>query len=140
MTPEQITIARRVTASPYFRWMPGMRWVVHRPNPFDDVYGRVADFARDEDLRVGVYGRPVPVMFDPATIGCLHALACERWGAACITPIVCAIDGDACWLAIDGAGEEMNRGVYPSADKAVLRYMQSHVAAIVAALLHEVTP
>ncbi len=73
---ETIDLAHRAVACSHWRWMPGMKWIVKRDEPLEDVYGRVPDDMRFWTIRPGV----VPDLSDPATLGCLLALVREVWG------------------------------------------------------------
>jgi hypothetical protein len=71
MTPEEATaLARRAIACPRWRWMPGMRWIVERAGPLEDLFGRVPDDTRGWAPQP----RAVPDLADPATLGCLLAM------------------------------------------------------------------
>ena len=63
-------LARRLMACPNWRWMPGMKWIVKRDEPLEDIYGRVPD-----DMRGWApYPGAIPLFENPATMGCLLAL------------------------------------------------------------------
>ena len=79
MTAELEALARRAVACPRWRWMPGMRWIDHRPAPLDPIALRVAD-NRPRDGR-DVPPHAMPDLTDPATLGCLLALVREVYGS-----------------------------------------------------------
>ena len=86
MTPEQIELALRLTQHTAFKWMPGMdclRW------------SEVLQEWRYAPRLTGTMtpdGLPtIPVLTDPATVGCLLALVREVWRSpyakvTCIVP------------------------------------------------------
>jgi hypothetical protein len=90
MTPEQIEFAQRLAAHPAFKWLPGMcaineharRWRlvanVTIPGHFAEGEGhnnRILGWERTGSLLGGL-----PDLTDPATVGCLLALAREVLG------------------------------------------------------------
>jgi len=87
MNNEMIELARRAVASPHWRWMPGMRLVC----PGSDEAFRVESepawngglyraFGISEDW-IAAPEDELPDLDDPATLGCLHDLACAALGA-----------------------------------------------------------
>jgi hypothetical protein len=154
MTPEQTQIARALVASPHFRWMPGVLATssnnYHRPARIESLDGDTHDFgltvipdvdgpvfaAHHEWGVAGTFPRgcSLPDLTDPATVGCLHALACERWGVVAIE-----VDtGEPCaqWIAIQPDGLEVAYGkIHPAIFSALPD--NPHTAACIAALLHE---
>jgi hypothetical protein len=88
MNKRQTELARQLIAWKHWRWMPGMRWILTFPAPFDPMSGRVSDPA------VGVWrssssiaAAAYPDLDDPATIGCLLALVREAWGDSGMSPM-----------------------------------------------------
>ena len=123
MTSREQVIARRVAASPHFRWMPGML-DYHLPVRVEP----------DDDDR----GCTVPDLTDPATLGCLHALACERWGVDAITPLD-GPDGPEWCGVIAGYSAQYVSARIP-ADITSAFPVHPHSAAVCAALLDEALP
>lgn len=80
MTPEIEALARRVVACPAWRWMPGMSTqggcrVLRR-----DPDGYTVGYHTKNGYVMQVQGDTLPDLSDPATIGCLLALAREAYG------------------------------------------------------------
>ena len=67
MTDAMIELAKRAVACKGWRWSNGMLWLVKRAAPLEDYAGRaVLGYARPDEA--------LPVLTDPATVGCLLAL------------------------------------------------------------------
>jgi hypothetical protein len=85
MTPAQLDIARNLVRSPHWRWLSGCRWRFDLPHHADlwNVYEGPVWI--DDDGIPGTNSPPsargpvVPDLSDPATIGCLAAIACAAW-------------------------------------------------------------
>jgi hypothetical protein len=97
MTEEQIALSRRAVACKGWRWMPGMLLA-------DGAWrARVGEnwpwYAGAEVL---------PVLADPATLGCLLALVrevCEDEGVGAICQFVGILNGGRMWSLIGDGGE-----------------------------------
>jgi len=67
MTDNMIELAKRAVACKGWRWSSGMLWLVKRAAPLEDYAGRaVLGYTRPHEA--------MPVLTDPATVGCLLAL------------------------------------------------------------------
>jgi hypothetical protein len=67
MTDNMIELAKRALACKGWRWSSGMLWLVKRAAPLEDYAGRaVLGYTRPHEA--------MPVLTDPATVGCLLAL------------------------------------------------------------------
>jgi len=67
MTDNMIELAKRALACKGWRWSSGMLWLVKRAAPLEDYAGRaVLGYTRPHEA--------LPVLTDPATVGCLLAL------------------------------------------------------------------
>jgi hypothetical protein len=89
MTPDHLDLARRAVACPRWRWMPGM---LVAPILEDDTIEPVTGIIVSSHRLLLVYWPDVglrwqatrehllPDLTDPATLGCLLALAREAWG------------------------------------------------------------
>jgi hypothetical protein len=160
MTQDQIQIARALVASPHWRWMPGMLTEssnnYHRPARIEALDGDTCGLTVIPDSDGPIFaahhewgiagsfprGCTLPDLTDPATIGCLHALACERWGGWVIEAI--PWDHRAWWMAVCVPGSPSvtnpnNRGPVPRAICGAFPD-NPHTAACIAALLREDTP
>jgi hypothetical protein len=91
MTPAQLDLARALVRSPRWRWVRGMHvapgsavmvgeggevWQHDTVPDLDPTWGEPMVWV--DPLSAGV----VPIITDPATIGCLAHLACELWAPA----------------------------------------------------------
>ena len=81
------TDLRALVGAPAWRWMGGMWWRVRRAPPLDDITGRAID--RRLDDRAPPYPGALPDITDPATLGCMLALAREAWADPTLH-VVCA--------------------------------------------------
>lgn len=79
MTPADLDLARRAVACPRWRWMPGMCYIVPRAAPMEPIFGRVPDLTRGWTAHPGM----LPVLTDPATLGCVMALYEETRETLC---------------------------------------------------------
>lgn len=88
MNEVQQQLARRLVEHPAWRWMPGMRAVSDRGESgfarhIETISAQSAPWYQWNDIWLD---DAVPDLTDPATVGCMLALAREAWGdpyAAC---------------------------------------------------------
>jgi hypothetical protein len=111
MTENEVELARKFTALPNWRWMPGMlvreehyagttvRLVWH------DIHGWNGGTLSGAWMRIAEM-RPthVPVLDDPATLGCILALVREAWNDQGIAAVVASYTntGAYLWRVIEG--------------------------------------
>jgi len=107
MTPDQIDLARRLVASPKWKWVPGMgvrRWsdyyVLWRTNRVSNLAERGTFWLAEGWL---------PDLNDPATLGCLLQLVREAWS----DPEAHIALGAAGWVLMSGESRVADV-VYPS--------------------------
>ncbi len=139
MTNEMIDLARRAVACEGWRWMPGMLALDAdgEEYPCRVIDDRKSVVYEDGDgaIREGVASRSdVPDLTDPATIGCLLALAreaCEPERAPGDWPMVCTYQSAAKkW----GVGAWLNESGKATFAALVLPTCDTEAAALVAAL------
>lgn len=95
MTPEQTALARRLVASPHWRWVEGARDLGDAL--FVGISGGYRHWVVDGMLVASEPDFPLaPDLNDPATIGIIEHLAREAWGDA----------GSGLWLLHCGIGTE----------------------------------
>jgi hypothetical protein len=79
MTPKEATaLARRAIACPRWRWMPGMVTTHGQRIARVDADGYAVAYYRGGHLQMPEAGA-LPDLTDPATMGCLLALARKAW-------------------------------------------------------------
>lgn len=91
MTDAMIELARRASACPKWRWMPGMRTlgnmrVIHDPARWPDRPCALREGGWIDTAPPRPLGDDLPDLTDPATLGCLLALVREAWGTAFTSP------------------------------------------------------
>ena len=119
MSSDNTELARRAVACKRWRWMPGMltlsgsRIVGETRSAF--VFSSPVDDAATE----------LPDLTDPATIGCLHHLACEAYNAfqirvqVSVAPDMSGRD-HATWTAVDARGHRVAGGGFRTTSRADL--------------------
>lgn len=79
MTDEQIALARRAVACKRWRWMPGMLTADGFRVCRVDADGYKFGYRTEYNYAYAVIGDSLPMIEDPATLGCLLALVREAW-------------------------------------------------------------
>ena len=133
MTPSQIEISKMIASQPWFQWEVGMR------DHTGDLVVILDDTGAPKFLEVGWDPEHYPFLGDPATDGCLHRQACDRWGAQ---GIVFSGRSAQWWNAIGkgrvGEASEIHAGRIPAYIRDAFPY-HHHTAAVCAALLDGVS-
>lgn len=114
MTPDQLDEARAWVALPDWRWFPGMLVQWERPGGAGGqqvmpTMARLVELSQPmQNAMLGcldvqqVYRGSLPVVTDPATKGCLEALAREITGRADLS----TVRSEGQWLAVYWQGPE----------------------------------
>ena len=122
---DQTDLARRAVACPRWRWMPGML-ADENAVPGTGLWRGGRMRVDDSDLPAQPRHGCLPVLTDPATLGCLLALVREVWGRPHLAATYCG----GYWSVDDPDDEHFDgdRGFGPWASEA-----ESLVAAMEAA-------
>lgn len=79
MNNELMELGRRAVACKDWQWLPGMAVLADPDTDADPIWPRVGEYGVPPDSGC------IPDLQDPATLGCVQALACAALGVACIT-------------------------------------------------------
>lgn len=129
MSSDNTELARRAVACKKWRWMAGM--LVEAGGPTNRILsvdgGIVVTIGHDDfpvALGVDLWHVILPDLTDPATIGCLHHLACEAYNAFQIRVQVSVAPDmsgrDATWTAVDARGHRVAGGGFRTTSRADL--------------------
>lgn len=143
MTPAQLDLARKLTAHPRWRWVPGM--LIGKPGPRGGMShfkriarerydwekddgsswdgGPVAWFYDDRPSAIGflpinyVVGYPdlITDLTDPSTVGCLLAMLWLEWSEATLTPLLQGVRTVTGWVVyrMDDDGRRSSPTTHP---------------------------
>ena len=128
MTPEQIDVITDLMGNESFEWVDGMLAVRNAPGLQDHLLPQGRHGTRDAVFNENC----IPAVFDPATYGGLHDLACRKWEAQaiCVQP---GISPGIWWAAVTDTGSINEEGRIPE----TLTVFPIHIAAVISAIFHE---